>query len=352
MASHVDVDRLAIPATVRVAGLSWRKRRHLQSFLPGCRLVPLGRGEEAAAGETVAVWAGTPEAESLARRADLRLIRIEDGFLRSVGLGARLTRPLSWVLDSSGIYYDPSRPSELEGLLAGQPFEPALVSRARRLRERIVSARLSKYNVGNRQWTSIAPASKGRRVVLVVGQVESDASIRLGATAVSTNLGLIAAARALEPDAWLVYKPHPDVVAGLRNAGRDEGRAAALCDEVISDAPIEALLDKVDAVHVMTSLTGFEALLRGKPVHCHGLPFYAGWGLTTDATRSPRRGRALGLDELVAATLILYPRYVSMATARPCPPEQTLEELIAWRKADSGAMRWWHRALRPILHHD
>lgn len=341
----------ADPPRAGVIGLSWRKRRHLRAFLPATRLTRLAEPGEAAHGEAVLVWASSPAADRLASRQDLAILRVEDGFLRSVGLGAQLTRPLSWVVDSCGIYYDPRRPSDLEVLLTTGCFEAPLITRAARLRERIVANRLGKYNLASHGWPGLAPAARHRQVVLVAGQVEADASLRAGAGAISTNLALLEAARACHPDAWLVYKPHPDVVAGLRQAGSDEHRAATVCDEVVSDAPIWALIDLADVVHVMTSLTGFEALLRGRKVHCHGLPFYAGWGLTTDAMTCPRRQRRLALDELVAATLILYPRYVSMTTGRPCTPEQTLDELIAWRNQDSGALRWWHRALKPILRH-
>jgi hypothetical protein len=64
----------------------------------------------------------------------------------------------------------------------------------------------------------------------------------------------------------------------------------------------------------LTSLSGFDALLRGKPVTTYGLPFYAGWGLTTDKAVFPasclaRRTRQLRLDELVAGALLRYPVY-------------------------------------------
>jgi len=64
----------------------------------------------------------------------------------------------------------------------------------------------------------------------------------------------------------------------------------------------------------LTSLSGFDALLRGKAVTTYGLPFYAGWGLTTDMAFAAtscfaRRTRQLSLDELVAATLLRYPVY-------------------------------------------
>jgi len=74
-------------------------------------------------------------------------------------------------------------------------------------------------------------------------------------------------------------------------------------------------------------LLGFEALLRGLPVACHGLPFYAGWGLTEDLAPCARRGRRLELDALVAGVLLLYPHYVDPRSGRPCTPEWLLEHL-------------------------
>lgn len=89
------------------------------------------------------------------------------------------------------------------------------------------------------------------------------------------------------------------------------------------------LLAGADEVHTLTSLAGFEALLRAKPVTCYGRPFYAGWGLTTDIERVPRRGRRLSLDELTAAALILYPTYLSATTNAYTTPERVIDEILA-----------------------
>ena len=94
------------------------------------------------------------------------------------------------------------------------PFDAAMLARARALRDAIVSAGITKYNVGAGRWQR--PAGR-RRVILVPGQVESDASIALGAPGVRTNLGLLRAARERNPGAYLVFKPHPDVLAGVRD---------------------------------------------------------------------------------------------------------------------------------------
>jgi capsular polysaccharide export protein len=97
--------------------------------------------------------------------------------------------------------------------------------------------------------------------------------------------------------------------------------ARGLADHVEREAPLASLLAQVDGVHVICSLAGFEALLRGVPVTVHGVPFYAGWGLTRDLAPVPARRRRLGLDELVAGVLLLYPRYVDPVTLLPCDAE-------------------------------
>ena len=103
------------------------------------------------------------------------MIRLEDAFLRSVGLGADLIRPLSWVMESRGMYYDATAPSELEHKLLITEFPADLLVRARLLRDRIVEQGLTKYNVGAGTWRR---PNEALRVILVPGQVESDASIQ------------------------------------------------------------------------------------------------------------------------------------------------------------------------------
>ena len=85
----------------------------------------------------------------------------------------------------------------------------------------------------------------------------------------------------------------------------------------------------------MTSLVGFDALLRGKKVVIYGQPFYAGWGLTQDVFASGeaflRRGRKLSLDELVAGALIYYPIYWNWESNTLSTCETTLIKLTKTR---------------------
>ena len=286
----------------------------------------------------VVVWASA-EPEALAEEARRRAVplwRMEDGFLRSVGLGCTLVQPQSLVLDECGIYYDPHQPSALERMLTAGDIPPQTIERARCLRQRIVRLKVTKYNVGNRLQLAPDLAAAGRRRILVPGQVEDDGSVRRGSPEIRSNAQLLAAVRAVAPDACILFKPHPDVEAGLRLGHVPEADARQWCDAVIRDTSILDLIDLVDEVHTISSLAGFEALLRGKPVTTYGLPFYAGWGLTNDRLHSERRNRQVSLDELVAAALILYPAYVDPVTGRPCRVETVIDRLGQRQPVRSG----------------
>jgi len=248
---------------------------------------------------------------ALAQNTGARLLRMEDGFVRSVGLGSDLIRPLSLVLDGRGIYFDPTSPSDLEHILGTAEFTEEELRRARRVREFIVAHGVTKYNLEPRARADWPAAD--RYVVLVPGQVEDDASIRFGCSEVKTNLGLLQAAREACPDAFIVYKPHPDVMSSNRAGKVALKQARDYADHVETHLSVVSCIDACDEVHTMTSLTGFDALLRGKKVVTYGQPFYAGWGLTGDRVQNGeallRRQRTLTLDELVAGTLLRYPLY-------------------------------------------
>lgn len=250
-------------------------------------------------------------------------LRVEDGFIRSRGLGAALVPPLSLVADDLGIYYDPTRESRFERLMA-QPLPPGGAARALALAELLRRAGVTKYNLPG----DLPDLPPGRRI-LVPGQVEDDASIRLGAGAERTNLALLARVRAENPDAVLIYKPHPDVEAGLRPGLIAESRLAGLADVVARNTGADALMAQVDEVWTMTSTLGFEALLRGLPVTTLGAPFYAGWGLTRDLGPVPERRQArVDLAALIHAALIAYPRYFDPVSRLPCPAETAVARLL------------------------
>lgn len=248
---------------------------------------------------------------------DHKIWCIEDGFVRSKGLGASLVAPLSLVCDGLGIYYNPKTPSDLEVLLATLTLDDEKMAQAKRLQNVLIHQNISKYNVGN--------ALVGKEnfptdvtIRLVVGQVEDDASILNCLSPITQNGELLKTVRAEFPDDFIIYKPHPDVEAGLR-VGKVDEETIKLADFVANEVSIGECLEACDVLHTISSQSGFEALLRGKQVVCYGLPFYAGFGLTMDVENNnplylkalERRARQqpLSLYELIYATLIAYPLY-------------------------------------------
>lgn len=328
----------------RIAG--W-KRRPIDRMLDGPSGPPVHHRNMAAALDAakkrsgrIVAWASrdNTKLKSACAEAGIRLEQVEDGFVRSSGLGATFVLPSSLVFDGSGIFYDSTQTSDLERLLNEADFAPDVVDRARRLRELIVSAGTTKYNVAGRREVHVETG--GRPLILVPGQVEDDASIRLGSPRFKTNIELLRAVRHRHSDAFVLYKPHPDVEAGIRSGRVSEKEALAFADRMVRDVSILDLIGVCDRMETMTSLAGFEALLRGKPVTTHGQPFFAGWGLTEDLCPVERRSRSRTLDELVAAALILYPSYLDPVSGLRCPPELLIQRLAnAGGQAPSPARR-------------
>jgi capsular polysaccharide export protein len=283
-------------------------------------------------GGRIVTWSSREPEDFAARAAaqGARLVRMEDGFVRSVGLGANLEEPFSLVLDSRGVYYDPSTPSDLEVILQTVDFPEEMVERAAALRRQITAARLSKYNVGSGDIGALMEAAEGRPRVLVPAQVANDASVVRGGGRIRDNLALLKAVRAARPDAFIVFKPHPDVESGIRPGALPADEVLRHADAIADRLSMAHLLDQVDELHTLTSLSGFEALLKQVAVTTYGLPFYAGWGVTKDCETCPRRTRRLSLDELVAGTLIAYPRYVDRMTEWPCEAEDVVRRLSFW----------------------
>ncbi|WP_438820205.1 capsular polysaccharide export protein, LipB/KpsS family [Burkholderia contaminans] len=332
----------------------WWKRPFATPFLTagGGRLRWADGSHPTKQGEFAAFW-GARTADKLSSAPHLR---IEDGFIHSAGLGSDMSPPRSQVVDLRGIYFDASTPSDLTDLLNHETFNDAELARAAALRHKIVSAGLTKYNLGRRAPKWRAP--DGKTIILVPGQVADDASIRLGTRGINSLDMLLRRVRERQPSAFIVYKPHPDVLSGNRNGLIN---AAQLANIVDSESDMISLIEAADEVHTLSSLAGFDALLRGKTVCTYGLPFYAGWGLTEDNLAPlPWRERTLSLDMLVAGTLLRYPLYWDWQLQLFTTPEAVVSQLSEaaarplrtvardrWRPY-LKAFRWTRNALRHL----
>lgn len=282
--------------------------------------------------------------------------RMEDGFIRSCGLGAHLRRPASLVLDDQGIYFDATTPSRLEYLLNSAELSPEQVQRGEALVVQLLAQRISKYNLTSAGREPFAGARPGQRRILVTGQVDSDASLKYGSPVIFRNIDLLIQVRQWLNDecidAFVIYKPHPDVLHAGRQGHVPESEALQFADQVVSDCDIFDCISQSDELHVMTSLSGFEALLQNKTVHCWGIPFYAGWGLTHDHIITSavwqRRQRRRDLAELVYLSLCQYPRYIHWQTRRLTMPERVIAELARQRTTVINDTGWFARKYRKI----
>jgi len=255
-----------------------------------------------------------PEVVQYACDRGFPLYVMEDGFIRSVDLGCKHTEAQSLVLDSRGIYFDATRPSDLEHLLNTYDFSspPALLEVSAKLMAVMKTLGVSKYNFGERmQVRSILGCKKDYRI-LVIGQLESDASLQYGLASDWTNMRLLQKAHEEHPKAEIIYRPHPDTLHLQRDDSTTRSvREKTFYRTLTEPVMLADLFAEVDHVYTITSLSGFEALLHGLRVTVTGMPFYAGWGLTDDRQHCPRRVRRLTLEELFCAAYLLYPRYLA-----------------------------------------
>ncbi|HED0728150.1 TPA: capsular polysaccharide biosynthesis protein [Campylobacter jejuni] len=255
----------------------------------------------------------------------------EDGFIRSISLGSDLTRPFSLIIDDKGLYIDPNKASKLEEHLQNEIFDENMLNRAKNIIKILLENRFSKYN-GLKHENLKINAKIGQKIILIPAQVEDDASMILGGFGLST-LDLLKEVRSKNQDAYIIFKPHPDVLSGNRVGLKDETLILEFCDEIVKDCSIDSAIKIADEIHTITSTSGFDALLRAKKVFTYGMPFYAGWGLTKDKHKCKRRTRKLSLEELVAGALIIYPRYINPKTKTLCEIEVCLDIMLNLQKA-------------------
>ncbi|ENY9686528.1 capsular polysaccharide biosynthesis protein [Campylobacter coli] len=285
--------------------------------------------------DKIFIWGKKYDKTLLAKDFSNEIFLVEDGFLRSVFLGSDLTRPFSLIIDSKGLYVDPSKPSDLEDILQNHGFDDNLRQRAKKLITTIIQNKFSKYNGLKHEKLDF---NTNKKIILIPAQVEDDASMILGGAGYDT-LKLLQSVRAANKDAFVVFKPHPDVLSGNRKGLKDKDIILKYCDEIIENVSIDSAINACDEVHTITSTSGFDALLRGKKVVVYGKPFYAGWGLTQDLHHISRRTRVLSLEELVAGVLILYPRYIHPKSKNLCEVELALDTMLALQK-DYFSKRW------------
>ena len=197
---------VSAPGLWRIRGLEAFVPEYLLQRLPspGTRAV-IGWGRKGTS------WVGRTWAE----RAQVPYLALEDGFLRSIGLGEVGAAPHSLLIDDLGVHHDARRPSRLETLIREPDgwFDSAMEARSRVLIQTLRDIGLSKTSMG-RLHLDLPPASGPR--VLIVDQTAGDASIAGGLADGDSFLAMADAAHAATGGGQMLVRRHPATVAGLK----------------------------------------------------------------------------------------------------------------------------------------
>lgn len=285
------------------------------------------------------IWFGEQQLEALyyAQYYNIPILIMEDGFIRSATTYADETKEdkflqgISFNFDNLSAYFDATAPSNLEQMLNNKDLvltqEQKL--RARKLINRIIETKLTKYN---HQPIFTPNIGKNKKKVLVVDQSFGDMSIARGGANEKTFKLMLEQAIQENPDADIIVKTHPDTMTGNRGGyytGLKEHDNIYTITEPIN--PI-SLIQYVDKVYVCTTQFGFEALMCNKEVVIFGLPFYAGWGLADERQELPRRTNKRTLEEVFYIAYIIYTKYFNPETKKECEIEEAIDYLLKLRE--------------------
>jgi len=255
----------------------------------------------------------------------------EDGFIRSLGLAVDGSPSFSLVEDDVGIYYDSNVPSKLENILNAYDFQndTKLMNDARDAIGLVVKHNISKYNNAKNIDEDYFKTDEDR--VLVIAQTQGDSSLEYGMLDNFTTDDMLNAAMSENPKSKVYLKIHPDVLSGKKKSDIDIESARNKCTIIEEDVNPLSLLEHFSKVYTKTSGMGFEALLVGCECVCFGMPFYAGWGVTTDKSQCSRRKAKRSVEEIFAAAYILYIRYHNHYTNKASDIFDTIESIVKLR---------------------
>ncbi|MGO3119457.1 MAG: capsular polysaccharide export protein, LipB/KpsS family [Moraxellaceae bacterium] len=213
------------------------------------------------------------------REQNLDIFFLEDGFIRSGPDDDSSAPPLSIVMDSQAPYFDTTRPNDLTDFIANFDFEQDGYDYelAQEMLDYYVSHRVSKYN--HQPYVDVIPiyGIKNKKRVLVLGQVPHDDSLKYGDGNGITLLDVVSKAIEENPDAQIIVKPHPMTLDDLFIF---DTLTELDCLTLTQSIHLVDALESIDHVYTITSLGGFEALLRGKKVTVLGRPFYVNTNIT------------------------------------------------------------------------
>lgn len=319
-------------------------REYRVAFVPRKSMGPISAyrvGRMPSKPKVMVVWGYTDSifVRFLSKIKKMPIHRLEDGFIRSAELGAKHSTPYSLVLDKSGMYFNGRRGSDLEQILNSYNFtgDEALLRCAQEAIDLTTRLSIVKYNIPGFQKGRLSDSIKIKPRIAVLGQVQSDASIKYGNPDKWSIEDVIKLARYENPEAEVFYRPHPEIYRGFQKDGFRAKRIKSLAEIVSPEEPLPEFLESLDQVYTITSLSGMEALVRGVKVTVVGVPFYAGWGLTDDRAVIKRRKRKLSLVELFAGVYLKYPRYLANLEDSNIGLQAACHKIVADREVEADS---------------
>lgn len=264
-------------------------------------------------------------------------VYVEDGFVRSINSGVLHSRPASLTFDTVANHFE-NKENDLEKLLSNYKLSEHEKAEAKIYLDIFRDLRITKYFDPNPfDNEKFENEISNKKAVLVIGQVEDDASIITSKSKIKTNHELVSLAIKENPNSKIYYRPHPDYFAEIRE-DKNKNNVYKLCDVLSPATSIFEILGVVDKVYTISSLAGFEAVIHGKSVAVLGTPFYSNWGLTDDRTTINRRQRKLSIEEIFYIAYIKYPKYMSMVSDEPSSLIETityfLVETLKYKKVN------------------
>jgi hypothetical protein len=260
---------------------------------------------------------------------------IEDGFIRSIGIGLSKEPGLSITLCGDTAYYDAYNSSNFELTLnSDRIFSKDELDYASKSINLILKHRISKYN--NSPFLPIQIGDSNRSKLLIVDQRFGDASISSSMANEESFKRMLIEAIENNPDYDIIVKRHPDAVKGgkqsyFNDAAVEYLKYTSSVHIIDFDIHPHQLIEMVDKVYVVSSGLGMEALLMGKQVYCYGAPFYSNWGVTKDMINIERRNKKRTIEEIFYTSFILYSRYYSPDLERVCSIEECIDYVIKHR---------------------
>lgn len=278
------------------------------------------------------------EQQRMARLLGKPVVVVEEGFIRSLSTGIASEPALSVIVDDTTAHYDATRQSGLERALEhGRDIGNLERRRALAAIRQVVEARVSRYN--HAPDVPLHIGRPGRAKLLVIDQRYGNESVEFGLADERTFERMLQEAIANYPEHDIVVSGYVDPTGRGKVGYFDKNLAQVPAQDrhrvffIQEDRNPYALIDLADIVFVVSSLTGFEALMAGRQVHCYGAPFYSGWGATTDHCATGRRSRGRTIEDIFHFAYIEASRYVNPQTNERVEVEE-LVDFVSRKKAE------------------